>query len=915
MESVYDHHQQDVGGGGSGGVIGNLYSEIHTVHWKFLDAEESMEKINLRRQLEDLIVQYICNMPHNRKFLLLPTVQVLQSSIAKMEDFSAYKASIGFEAISQYANNLFTKPWRKEYKVIKMYSGFYQHEIAANLVGAEALFEQMGYKTLPNKTLVLDGPICPDRVTNVSRDAITATVECQIMKEIFAQLTDMKLAVNWSDIYSFRELNTMNVEQTVQNMAMLIQEKHHKNQQARRKESYGNPLVPAVSSCNSCNQYQFHPHMQQQQQQQHQHQQPVPPLPPSMVMPPPLTIPYCGPQPLYNTTPCNIHSQPPNPLAYGYHHHFLPNSPSQPPSSHVHPSSQSSGIPPHPPPPLGAITHSKSLEHYQDPAAAMYNLTACMQRHSIDQPPFDYAAVSSASHYGGPMGMAPPSSGVYDAVDGPCNMTPYSNHPYNVSGNRFPLPYNLSANLGGPCMNGGKQNGTESFYQPSINGYQQQQQQHVMPPYYHHRSSSNGQLYGQQQQQQSHRHTAAEIYMNHAFDSTGSTLPPSILSKKKSSYDDYDVPVPTRHHHPVEPKTHAGDLIYIDTREEAGKKERKKSDRNVRNADLLADYEIDMLPEALMERQHQQLLQQQHQNQVRHPYLHHQTSRNSRQSDFDSYEDEQLQAGAYQRASNVSKRISSKNQEGIGSYESWSYVFQNLEKQGYSKDLGERGDVLVVNPEDEDYTEGGNNSRGGTLKRSSNEKLKAMKPKAADKVDGIRTLSTRQQQQQQSQRENERNESAAARAGQKNALVQKVSKTSNSNTPDNSSQAKANHTSNHPTSSSNSRRNSITRKISTTSTTTKENGNSSSASGGGGILVNHSHGSTSTTTSGKKKTASFDTAAATIINPHDSSEWNCEFCTFLNPETRRICEMCSKSRDLNGATTTTTTSNGTATCV
>ncbi|EDS34704.1 conserved hypothetical protein [Culex quinquefasciatus] len=174
-------------------------------------------------------------MPHSQKFMLLQTVQVLQSSIAKMEDFSAYKASIGFEAISQYANNLFTKPWRKEYKVIKMYSGFYQHEIAANLVGAEALFEQMGYKTLPNKTLVLDGPICPDRVTNVSRDAITATVECQIMKKICAQLTDMKLAVNWSDIYSFREHNTMNVEQTVLNMAMLIQEKHHKNQQARRK--------------------------------------------------------------------------------------------------------------------------------------------------------------------------------------------------------------------------------------------------------------------------------------------------------------------------------------------------------------------------------------------------------------------------------------------------------------------------------------------------------------------------------------------------------------------------------------------------------------------------------------------------------------------------------------------------------
>lgn len=283
-----------------------------------------------------------------------------------------------------------------------------------------------------------------------------------------------------------------------------------------------------------------------------------------------------------------------------------------------------------------------------------------------------------------------------------------------------------------------------------------------------------------------------------------------------------------------------------------------------------------------------------------------------------------MQAGAYQRASNVSKRISSKNQEGIGSYESWNYVFQNLEKQGYNKDLGERGDVLVNPEDDEDYPEG-NTSRGGTLKRSSNEKLKAMKPKSADKVDGIRMPSVRQQQQQQPsqsgagtkhERENERNESAA-RASQKTSLVQKLSKTS-SNNPDNS-QSKANHHTSNPTTSS--RRNSITRKVSTTSA--KENGNSSSASGGG-ILVNHSgsnhnnhhhqHAS-ATATSGKKKTASFDTAAATIINPHDGvSEWNCEFCTFLNPDSKRICEMCAKSR--NGATTaTTSTSNGTATCV
>lgn len=61
-----------------------------------------------------------------------------------------------------------------------MFSGYYQHEVKTNLIDAEKMFEAMGYTLLPNQTLVLDGPICPDQVTNVSRDAMTAYVECQV---------------------------------------------------------------------------------------------------------------------------------------------------------------------------------------------------------------------------------------------------------------------------------------------------------------------------------------------------------------------------------------------------------------------------------------------------------------------------------------------------------------------------------------------------------------------------------------------------------------------------------------------------------------------------------------------------------------------------------------------------------------
>lgn len=61
-----------------------------------------------------------------------------------------------------------------------MYSGFYQHEVEANLVDAVKMFEAMGYTRKDNVTLMLNGNICADQVANVSRDAMAAYVECNV---------------------------------------------------------------------------------------------------------------------------------------------------------------------------------------------------------------------------------------------------------------------------------------------------------------------------------------------------------------------------------------------------------------------------------------------------------------------------------------------------------------------------------------------------------------------------------------------------------------------------------------------------------------------------------------------------------------------------------------------------------------
>ena len=97
-----------------------LWKDILEIHWKYLETEESMKKIDERKLLEGRLKEYISVVSHDRKFFLPETEHVLRKSITQMKDFSAFKGADGFESISQYANNLFTKPWRKEYRVIKV---------------------------------------------------------------------------------------------------------------------------------------------------------------------------------------------------------------------------------------------------------------------------------------------------------------------------------------------------------------------------------------------------------------------------------------------------------------------------------------------------------------------------------------------------------------------------------------------------------------------------------------------------------------------------------------------------------------------------------------------------------------------------------------------------------------------------
>lgn len=65
--------------------------------------------------------------------------------------------------------------------IFQLYCGYFKHEVEANMVGVEILLHQLGYKSTGGGRLVLDGPVCPDMVAAISRDALIAHVECQVM--------------------------------------------------------------------------------------------------------------------------------------------------------------------------------------------------------------------------------------------------------------------------------------------------------------------------------------------------------------------------------------------------------------------------------------------------------------------------------------------------------------------------------------------------------------------------------------------------------------------------------------------------------------------------------------------------------------------------------------------------------------
>ncbi|XP_066249235.1 protein tamozhennic [Euwallacea similis] len=259
-----------------------LWIKINQMHLSYLELEESPEKIRQREKLEECIGKFLFMAEHRNKFLFAETEDVLYKSAVFKKDFSGYKATVGWNALQIYAANLLTQPWRQEYRQIKTFSGFYKHQIEANLLGAEAIFEAMGYKNIGSGVLVLEGPICPDKVLNVSKDCLIAYVECQILKHIWEEVASI-FPVSWLDILEHRAEFCGSIDNCVRSLKMKCNSK--KSLRLSRGESFDN--VAASSSQGSVNGRMVVPNSQNYSLSGHNHVALS-----SVVVP---TVPYCVP--------------------------------------------------------------------------------------------------------------------------------------------------------------------------------------------------------------------------------------------------------------------------------------------------------------------------------------------------------------------------------------------------------------------------------------------------------------------------------------------------------------------------------------------------------------------------------------------------------------------------------------------
>lgn len=227
-----------------------LLEEMNTLHLGYIETEDSPHKLEQREKLERAIMEYLAITPHSHKFMFRQISEALETSINSCSDFNAYNAACAFDALAQYAANLITQPWRREFKEIKLYSGFWVHQVAHHLASAEGILSLMGYAPQASpppgssayrdpSCLVLEGVLDPDLISRLALDCLIAYCECQVLKKISEGVREFGLS--WRQILQFRQQYVGGVDVTVRHLLFTLRQRLQPQSQAESSHKQATP--------------------------------------------------------------------------------------------------------------------------------------------------------------------------------------------------------------------------------------------------------------------------------------------------------------------------------------------------------------------------------------------------------------------------------------------------------------------------------------------------------------------------------------------------------------------------------------------------------------------------------------------------------------------------------------------------
>ncbi|XP_046557100.1 LOW QUALITY PROTEIN: uncharacterized protein LOC124266341 [Haliotis rubra] len=117
------------------------------------------------------------------------------------------KAAEAFQNLEKYFILLYKMPWKREFRKLKTYCGYFQSKIRSHLEDPESILCLVGFQPDTANTLVLKGEPDLQLIITVAFECVVATVECEMLSEFHRKMKEG--GANVSDVVRWRDTGVL----------------------------------------------------------------------------------------------------------------------------------------------------------------------------------------------------------------------------------------------------------------------------------------------------------------------------------------------------------------------------------------------------------------------------------------------------------------------------------------------------------------------------------------------------------------------------------------------------------------------------------------------------------------------------------------------------------------------------------